>query len=325
MKLVRQIKLFLLVVLACVLIGCQTSPELQVLREKQNPDLAPSYRIANFPFYPSTEFPCAVKGSLEVANFYHPSGKTSGFSDQTLTRIKTYTSVPDVAHELGLLAYHVKGDLSQVANLLNQDIPLLVQSPKIVTNDNKTDYMLLTGYQLGAETLTISRCKQAAHSVSFSSFVNRWEDLGAHMWVLLPAGKSSPFLNPDDFLAASLVMLKSQHKEPARQALKTAIQQWPEYWKNYYYLANDYVPDNVYEALKWYEKGFDYGRQSVAYLNNYAYALGKAYCFKQAENMLSNALKLGSNKAALMDSRAQLMFDKKSAVLIQNCPLHDKF
>ncbi|WP_017445018.1 PA2778 family cysteine peptidase [Gayadomonas joobiniege] len=310
------------------LVACQTPPQTQQLLQQNNPSVATRYQIDGVPFFKQEAYYCGPTTLAEVANFYGHSVSPSQLAQNTFVPElagSLQTEMNATVRQLGMLAYNERGTLKRLIKLVNQDKPVIVLQNNGLENFPNWHYALVIGYDLKTGEIILHSGEEQNYRLSIATFERTWQRADYWMLVALPPEQSDKMLDPFKFVSAAQDLIATGQQGAGRQALQSATQTWPDAWLGYFLLANDYLKTEPDKALTWYEKGFRAGQQEVAYLNNYAHALAKAYCFDQAEKMLIQALKLSPNDPVVMDSRAELSYAKKEAVLIQHCPLHDKF
>lgn len=319
----------------CMLLtACQTPPHTQQLLN--NPPNVLKHKIDKVPFYPQQEYFCGPTTLAEVANFYG--------GDYSPAKIGPNTFVPELkgtlqiemkaaTRQLGMLAYTQKASLEQLLKLIAEDIPVIVLQNNSIALLPQWHYAVVIGYDMNKQEIILHTGVTKNHRLALSTFERTWQRGEYWMLAMLPPDKTSDQLTAFTYTKACQALLDTGQTQAGITALKTATEQWPDNWLAYFLLANHYLAqhlaqqgtDSIQQALSWYEKGFTHAAKETTYLNNYAYALAQANCYSQAIEMINHALKLAPGNANMMDTKHQIYQDKQQAVLVQQCPQHNKF
>lgn len=320
-----------LFIVSCILLAaCQTPPHTQQILN--NPPTVLKHKIEQVPFYPQQEYFCGPTTLAEVANFYGGQYSPEQIAPNTFVpELKGTLQVEMKAatRQLGMLAYSQKASLQQLLKLVAEDIPVIVLQNNSIELLPQWHYAVVIGYDIQAQQVILHTGVTKNHRLALSTFERTWQRGQYWMLAMLPPDKSSEQLTPFIYTKACQALLDTGQTEAGIKALKTAIKQWPDNWLAYFLLANHYLAkDNteaIQQALNWFEKGFNQAAKEPSYLNNYAYALAKANCFTQAIEMIDQALVLAPGNANILDTKHQIYQDNQAAVLVQQCPQHDKF
>lgn len=289
--------------------GCQSPPQTLALL-KNPPPIAKQYSIANVPFFPQQQFYCGPTTLSEVAN-YHDIAVTP-------EQIAPLTFVPGLegslqiemlaaTRQLGLLAYAQKGTMHLLLSLVAEDIPVIVLQNNSISLFPQWHYAVVTGYDLETQNVILHSGITENHRLNFSTFERTWQRGDYWMLAMLPAGMTSPLLEPFVYARACQDLIDTGQELNGIEALKSAIKEWPDYWLSYFLLANHYLENNPKLAVDWYQTGFQYGKNEVYYLNNYAYALGQIHCYAQAQLIVELALDLEPNNSNVTDTKTKLL------------------
>ncbi|MCU4677271.1 PA2778 family cysteine peptidase [Catenovulum sp. 2E275] len=309
------------------LTACQTPPHTQMLLQNP-PNIAPQHIIADVPFYPQQDYYCGPTTLAEVANFYGQNHTPEQIAPNTFVPERKGTlqiEMKAAARQLGFLAYTEQGDLTQLLSLVEQDIPVIVLQNNSIELMPKWHYAVVIGYDMQAQQVILHTGVTESHRLNFATFERTWARGQYWMLAMLPPQTANNQLNAFIYTKAAQDLLDTNQQNIGQSALKTATLQWPDNWLAYFLLANNQIKQSPQTALDWFAKGFEYGKQQTAYLNNYAYALGLANCYSEAKNMIEQALKLSPEDENLLDTQAQLNRLEHNAVLIQKCPKHNVF
>lgn len=305
---------YLLVGLLFFLGACQTPIQTKRLMADP-PEIARQKLIPQVPFYPQQEYFCGPTTLSEVANFYG--------LEQDPTTIAPNTFIPGLegslqiemvsaTRQLGMLAYAERGNMSQLLNLLNENIPIIVLQNNSIALFPQWHYALVIGYDLETAELILHTGVTKAHRLNFATFERTWQRGNYWMLAMLPSNKASKHLDPFVYTKACQDLLNTNQAETGVAALKTAIKQWPEYWLPYFLLGNYYFSTQAELAANWFAKGLPFAQQEAAYLNNYAVLLSELACHDQAVKLINDALLIDPDNDDLVDSQRQIKAKQNS-------------
>ncbi|WP_284244938.1 PA2778 family cysteine peptidase [Thalassotalea insulae] len=309
-----------------VMAGCQTPPHTQ--KVLANPPKVMQHKIAQVPFYAQQAYYCGPTTLSEVANFYGVTKTPEEIAPNTFVpELKGSLTIEMTAatRQLGMLAYTQYADLSQLLSLIAQDIPVIVLQNNSIELFPQWHYAVVIGYDIHAKEVILHTGLTENYRLDLSTFERTWKRGKYWMLAMLPPDKANKNLDPFIYTKASQALLDTGQAQAGIKALKSAVKQWPEHWLAYFLLANYQLKNSVHNALVWYAKGVQYAKQQAQYLNNYAYALGKANCYHEAVKMIDVALTLKPGEENILDTKAQLTRWQRNAVFIQQCPSHDVF
>lgn len=296
---------------ACYLAGfllltaCQGTPQADKLSEQKLSTIPPSKTIENVPFFPQQDFYCGPTTLAETFNFYG--------SSITADEVAPGLFIPDKEGSLqlemigatrryGFLPYSEKGSLSQVMQLINDNIPVIVFQNLSIQILPQWHYALVIGYNKENRTFTLHTGLTPNHTMSFELFERTWAR--ANYWFLAPVPPNVSSESMDSFVytSAAYDLLKIGKTSLALSFLETASSQWPSEWLSYFLLANHFVNIDVNTALDWFERGYHVGKFEAAYLNNFAYTLIQSGQYEEAERVLNKGLADFPNNQALMNT-----------------------
>ncbi|QHJ12594.1 hypothetical protein FX988_02852 [Paraglaciecola mesophila] len=311
-----DVKVGILASLLFLLCACQSTPQTEQLFAQQN-DFANKHLIKDVPFYPQQAFYCGPTTLAEVFNYYG--------ANTTPEQIAPSLFVPELdgslqlemvsaSRQQGMLAYAQKGDLPQLLGLIRDDVPVVVLQNVSVALIPMWHYALVIGYDLDTRELILHTGETQNHRLNFTTFERTWAR--GEYWLLaaVPPDKMSSEFAPLHYTQAAQDLLSTGQKKAGREALETAISTWPDKWLNYFLLANDYLENDPQQAALWFQKGYPYrqgstesqDQENLAYLNNYAYALGALGCNPQANVLINRALAYEPQNVNLLDTKQQI-------------------
>ncbi|MGY0649377.1 MAG: PA2778 family cysteine peptidase [Paraglaciecola chathamensis] len=311
-----NVKAGVLVSLLFLLCACQSAPQTEQLFAQQN-DFTTKHLIKDVPFYPQQAFYCGPTTLAEVFNYYG--------ANTTPEQIAPSLFVPELEGSLqlemvsasrqqGMLAYAQKGDLQQLLGLIRDDVPVVVLQNVSVALIPMWHYALVIGYDLDTREMILHTGETQNHRLNFTTFERTWAR--GEYWLLaaVPPDKMSDEFTPLNYTQAAQDLLSTGQKKAGREALKSAITEWPDKWLNYFLLANDYLENDPQQAALWYQKGYPYRQgnaekqddENLPYLNNYAYALATLGCDPQANVLINRALAYEPQNANLLDTKQQI-------------------
>ena len=298
-----------LVVSLILLTGCQTPPQTKALLGE--PPLITNHHLINqVPFYPQQQYFCGPTTLAEVANFYDLEKSPEAIAPATFVPgLDGSLQIEMVAasRQLGMLAYAQRGNMRQLLSLLAEDIPVIVLQNNSIAWLPQWHYAVAIGYDLAAQQVILHTGVTEEHRLNFATFERTWQRGDYWMLVMLPPSQSSAQLEPFIYTKACQDLLDTGQRDAGITALQTAITQWPDYWLPYFLLANHYLSDAPETAVKWYKKGYAYGKKEISYLNNYAYALAKNHCFAEASLLVDKALSLAPNDVNVQDTQQEIL------------------
>lgn len=291
-----------------LLTGCQTPPQTKQLLLKP-PAIAAQHLIPQVPFYPQQAYFCGPTTLSEVAGFYGLAKDPATIAPTTFIAGLQGTlqiEMSAATRQLGLVAYAQHGTMTQLLRLIAENIPVIVLQNNALAWLPQWHYAVVIGYDLQSKEVILHTGVTEAHRLNFSTFERTWAR--GHYWFLamLPANNSSAQLDPFIYTKASQDLLRTQQVNSGITALKTATNQWPDYWLPYFLLGNHYFSNQPLVAAQWFEKGLPFAQQEIAYLNNYAVLLSEHGCYAKATTLIETALKIAPNDSNLLDSRKQI-------------------
>lgn len=302
-----------------ILSGCQATPQTARLLANR-PAIPAQHLIPDVPFYPQQDFYCGPTTLAEVFNFYS--------IPLTPENIAPNLFIPELAGSLqiemvaaarqqGLVAYAERGNLDNLLTLASEDIPVVVLQNVSISWLPMWHYALVIGYDLDNQQIILHSGVTKQHRLNIATFERTWGRGQYWMMAALPATKTSEQFTPLKYTQAAQDLLSTGQSAPGLTALQSAITQWPDYWLNYFLLANHYLQDNPQLAAMWYQKGYQYAEGKVPYLNNYAFTLATLGCNTQAQKLLARALTLQPEDPNLLDTQRKIT-QLSSQVLVDN-------
>jgi len=291
------------------LTGCQTPPQTKALL-LDPPPINKNHFIEQVPFYPQQQFFCGPTTLAEVANFHGLAQNPQAIAPATFVPgLEGSLQIEMVAatRQMGMLAYAQRGNMTQLLSLLADDIPVIVLQNNSIAWLPQWHYAVAIGYDLAKQEVILHTGVTAEHRLNFATFERTWQRGSYWMLVMLPPEQSSEQLESFIYTKACQDLLDTGQVEAGVTALQTAIKQWPDYWLSYFLLANHYLAQQPAAAVQWFKQGYAYGKNEVAYLNNYAYALAQLGCYADAESLLLSALALAPSDVNVLDTQQQII------------------
>ena len=295
------------------LTGCQTPPQTKALL-LDPPPINKNHFIEQVPFYPQQQFFCGPTTLAEVANFHGLAQNPQAIAPATFVPgLEGSLQIEMVAatRQMGMLAYAQRGNMAQLLSLLAEDIPVIVLQNNSIAWLPQWHYAVAIGYDLAKQEVILHTGVTAEHRLNFATFERTWQRGSYWMLVMLPPEQSSEQLESFIYTKACQDLLDTGQVEAGVTALQTAIKQWPDYWLSYFLLANHYLAQQPAAAVQWFKQGYAYGKNEVAYLNNYAYALAQLGCYADAESLLLSALALAPSDVNVLDTQQQIITQRE--------------
>jgi tetratricopeptide (TPR) repeat protein len=192
-------------------------------------------------------------------------------------------------------------------SLLAENIPVIVLQNNAIALFPQWHYAVVIGYDLDSAELILHTGVTEAHRLIFSTFERTWQRAQYWMLAMLPSDKTSKHLDPFIYAKACQDLISTQQSSAGVAALKTATQQWPDYWLPYFLLGNYYFSTQPLAAANWFAKGLPFAQQEVSYLNNYAMLLSELGCDIKAKELIAQALNIVPDDSNLQDSENQIL------------------
>ena len=292
-----------------VLAGCQGTPQTDQLNAEALSRLPPSARIQNVPFYPQQAFYCGPTTLAEVFGFYGQEVSADDIAPKLFIPGKEGSlqlEMVSATRGYGFLPYTDKGTLSDVMQLVSDQIPVIVFQNLSVQWLPQWHYAVVTGFDKQQQEFIVHTGVTPSHHMSFSLFERTWGRAGYWFLAPLTPQRQSQALVPYIYIKAAYDMLKVGDSKQAEAFLAAATRQWPGQWLSYFLLANHLAGSDIQAAVHWYEQGYRAGQHQPAYLNNYALALEQSGQPQQARQMLTEALSRFPDDTHLQDTKEQL-------------------
>lgn len=294
--------------LLLVLSGCQSTPQADQLRQQGLSQLPESHSISSVPFFPQEQFYCGPTTLSEVFGYYGVNASPEDIAPKLFIPGKEGSlqlEMVSAARQYGFLPYTERGTLSSIIELVKDDVPVIVFQNLSIQLLPQWHYAVVIGFNSEKGTLTLHTGLTPNHEMSLELFERTWGR--ANYWYLaaVPPKVTSSEMTPYTYVSAAYDMLKVADKNQALAFLETATQMWPSYWLSYFLIANYYLenPDLKRSsglAVKWFEKGFEAGKNQQAYIHNYVVALRKNNMGIKANFVLKQGIETFPNSEALL-------------------------
>lgn len=276
---------------------------------KQLPDIPLTHEIADVPFFPQEEYYCGPTTLAEVLNFYGFETEAEEIAPSLFIperRGSLQIEMVSSARQYGLLSYAQKTTIEKLLSLVSEDIPVIVLQNLGTSWYPRWHYALVIGYNLADGTVLLHTGPSPSRTVPMALFENTWRRGEYWMLAAFPPQKSSSYLDPFLYVRAAQDLMEVNMADASLTALESAATQWNDYWLPYLLLGNYYMDAEPAQALSWYERGAEAGRQVPSYLNNYAYGLLRNGQNREALNTIRRAVALEPDNPSLQDSLADI-------------------
>ncbi|MER2493048.1 PA2778 family cysteine peptidase [Catenovulum sediminis] len=282
-----------------------TAPQTTALRNHPPISLNQQTHILDVPFFSQKDYYCGPTTLAEVFNYYGFNTTPEQIAPKVFVPSKNGSlQIEMVAtiRQQNLLAYSDNGNLNQLLQLVHDGIPVIVLQNLSIEWKPLWHYAVVVGFDLKRQKVILHSGTNQAREVDMALFERTWQRSDFWFVAPLPLNKHSRALNKLTYVTAAQDFARIQKKELARRYFYQAIQYWPQYWIPYFLMANSYLANKQLEdALYWFKQGAQYGANESNYLNNYAYALNKYGCHKQAYKIIQMAIQLKqSNQQVLL-------------------------
>jgi tetratricopeptide (TPR) repeat protein len=285
-----------------LLVGCQSTPQADRLRQHGFSSLPPSHTIDAVPFYPQEQFYCGPTTLSEVFGYYKNDIPPNDIAPKMFIPDKEGSlqlEMITATRQYGFLPYSARGTLSSIMALVSDNIPVIVFQNLSIQLLPQWHYAVVTGFDSEKGTVTLHTGVTPYHEMSFELFERTWAR--GNYWYLapVPPNVTSSEMVPFSYTSAAYDMLKVGDKPRALAFLETATKQWPKQWLAYFLLANHFMKTDESRALQWFEKGFDAGQNEPAYLHNFIILLYEMDDKPRANALLTDAITRFPNNKAL--------------------------
>lgn len=301
----RQIGMLLLVML---LTACQSPPQTRQLLADP-PAISPQTLLTAVPFYPQQEYFCGPTTLSEVAAYYGVQQGAESIASLTFTPAlqgSLQIEMAAASRQLGFVAYEQRASLSQLLQLIAEQIPVIVLQNNGLSWLPQWHYAVVIGYDLEQREIILHSGLTAEYRLDLATFERTWQRANYWLLAMLPPERTSALLDPFLYTKACQDLLDTRQTDAGVKALTSATKQWPEYWLPYFLLGNHYWHIAPTTAAQWFARGLPIAKDQPAYLNNYAILLSELGCHAQAEALLESALLIAPEDSNLLDSQQQL-------------------
>ena len=275
------------------LTGCQSTPQADQLRQEGLASLPSSHTISAVPFFPQEQYYCGPTTLSEIFGYYGKSISPEEIAPKLFIPNKEGSlqlEMVTAARQYGFLPYTERGTLSSLSQFIKDDIPVVVFQNLSIQLFPQWHYAVVIGFDSDKGSVKLHTGLTPNHEMSLELFERTWGR--GNYWYLAPVPPevTSSEMTPFTYVSAAYDMLKVGDKKQALAFLKTATNQWPDYWLSYFLIANHHLSINDDEAVRWFEKGYRAGKTQNAYVHNYILALRQSGATLKADALLTEAL-----------------------------------
>ena len=297
-----------LLLLLLLLSGCQSPPQSRQLLAEP-PAISRQALLSAVPFYPQQDYFCGPTTLSEVAAYYgveHSADSIAGLTFTPGLQGSLQIEMAAASRQLGFVAYEQRGSLSQLLQLIDEKIPVIVLQNNGLSWLPQWHYAVVIGYDLDRREMILHSGVTAEYRLPLATFERTWHRANYWLLAMLPPERTSALLDPFLYTRACQDLLQTRQTEAGVTALMSATKQWPDYWLPYFLLGNHFFAQAPAEAATWFAKGLPLAEQQPAYLNNYALVLNELGCKKQALELIKAARQLAPDDANIQDSEQQI-------------------
>lgn len=291
-----------------LLVACQSPPQSRQLLAEP-PAISRQALLSTVPFYPQQDYFCGPTTLSEVAAYYGVEHSADSIASLTFTpglQGSLQIEMAAASRQLGFVAYEQRGSLSQLLQLVAEEIPVIVLQNNGLSWLPRWHYAVVIGYDLDRREIILHSGLSAEYRLPLATFERTWQRANYWLLAMLPPERTSALLDPFLYTKACQDLLQTRQTEAGVTALISATQQWPDYWLPYFLLGNHFLALAPAEAATWFAKGLPLARQQPAYLNNYALVLSDLGCKAQALELIKAARQLAPDDANIQDSEQQI-------------------
>ncbi|PWK52925.1 PA2778 family cysteine peptidase [Pleionea mediterranea] len=295
-----------------LLSACGTAPQTLALTASPPDSLPRQSSIKSVPFYAQKKYFCGPTALAEVFNFYG--------AKQTPEKLAPSIFIPELEGSLQIemaaatrkyhfLPYADNSNLKQLLALVSDGMPVIVLQNLSIPWIPAWHYAVVTGYDLQQQTIRLHSGDIKHYEMDLSVFERTWQRANFWLLAVVPPDKSSRHFNSFIYTKAAQDLIDVGKIDSGVMALQQASKQWPDQWLAYFLLGNYYLNLDPMRAYNWYQKGYPYGQYTAAYLNNFAYLMGKLGCNNEARQLINQALAIKPDDPNLQDTYQSI--DKK--------------
>ncbi len=291
-----------------LLVACQSPPQSRQLLAEP-PAISRQALLSTVPFYPQQDYFCGPTTLSEVAAYYGVEHSADSIASLTFTpglQGSLQIEMAAASRQLGFVAYEQRGSLSQLLQLIDEKIPVIVLQNNGLSWLPQWHYAVVIGYDLDRREIILHSGLSAEYRLPLATFERTWHRADYWLLAMLPPERTSALLDPFLYTKACQDLLQTRQTEAGVTALISATQQWPDYWLPYFLLGNHFLAQAPAEAVTWFAQGLPLARQQPAYLNNYALVLSELGCKAQALELIQTARQLAPDDANIQDSEQQI-------------------
>lgn len=297
-----------LLLLLLLLSGCQSPPQSRQLLAEP-PAISRQALLSTVPFYPQQDYFCGPTTLSEVAAYYGVEHSADSIASLTFTpglQGSLQIEMAAASRQLGFVAYEQRGSLSQLLQLISEQIPVIVLQNNGLSWLPQWHYAVVIGYDLDRREIILHSGLSAEYRLPLATFERTWQRANYWLLAMLPPGRTSALLDPFLYTRACQDLLQTRQTAAGVTALISATEQWPDYWLPYFLLGNHFLALAPAEAATWFAQGLPLAKQQPAYLNNYALVLSELGCKVQALELIKAARQLAPDDANIQDSEQQI-------------------
>ena len=297
-----------LLLLLLLLSGCQSPPQSRQLLAEP-PAISRQALLSAVPFYPQQDYFCGPTTLSEVAAYYGVEHSADSIASLTFTpglQGSLQIEMAAASRQLGFVAYEQRGSLSQLLQLISEQIPVIVLQNNGLSWLPQWHYAVVIGYDLDRREIILHSGLSAEYRLPLATFERTWQRANYWLLAMLPPGRTSALLDPFLYTRACQDLLQTRQTAAGVTALISATEQWPDYWLPYFLLGNHFLALAPAEAATWFAQGLPLAKQQPAYLNNYALVLSELGCKAQALELIKAARQLAPDDANIQDSEQQI-------------------
>ena len=297
-----------LLLLLLLLSGCQSPPQSRQLLAEP-PAISRQALLNTVPFYPQQDYFCGPTTLSEVAAYYGVEHSADSIASLTFTpglQGSLQIEMAAASRQLGFVAYEQRSSLSQLLQLIDEKIPVIVLQNNGLSWLPQWHYAVVIGYDLDRREIILHSGLTAEYRLPLATFERTWQRANYWLLAMLPPGRTSALLDPFLYTRACQDLLQTRQTAAGVTALISATQQWPDYWLPYFLLGNHFLAQAPAEAANWFAKGLPLAKQQPAYLNNYALVLSELGCKAQALELIQTARQLAPDDANIQYSEQQI-------------------
>ncbi|MGP1678192.1 MAG: PA2778 family cysteine peptidase [Burkholderiales bacterium] len=297
------------VIVLCVLSGCVSLPQSEVLRRAGGAGLPLRVELDAVPFIAQEDYQCGPAALAMVLNAAGASVSPAALAEEVYIPAREGSLQVEMlagARRHGLLAYVLAPELKDVlAEVAAGNAVIVLQNQGLFALRPYWHYAVVVGYDLGKNEILLHSGARARRAMSFGLFEFMWIDSGRWAMVALAPGRLPASASEARYAAAAAALEQTGRVAEAHRAYAALLQRWPANLIGLMGLGNTaYALGRTAEAEAAFRGASALHPPAAAAFNNLAQTLADQGKLEQALDTARKAVSLGG--ASLPAAQATL-------------------